>query len=83
VPTAWKTSGSYRSASAALTAVTHGVVTPNMVSARAGLSVAGGTSWAIMPARACAALSRTRREIRFSPDTSVTEGSMARSVAPT
>ena len=73
VPVAWKTSGSTCSPRRSTTAVTHGVVTPNMVSPTAGRSCASGTAWVTMPARACAALPSTRREIRLSPATSVTE----------
>ena len=83
VPVAWKTSGSTSSPSRSVTAVTHGVVTPNIVSPTAGRSAAAGIGIATIPASACAALPSTCREIRFSPATSVTEYSIAMSDAPT
>jgi hypothetical protein len=73
VPVAWKTSGSTSSPSRSVTAVTHGVVTPNIVSPTAGRSAAAGIGFPTIPASACAALPSTCREIRFSPATSVTE----------
>ena len=83
VPVAWKTRQSQRSATASVTAVTHGVVTPNIVSPSAGLSWASGTGAAMAPPRACAALDSTRRLMRLSPATSVTEYMSVRSTEPT
>ena len=83
VPVAWKTRHSYAPPSCSATAVTQGVVTPNMVSATAGLVSAAGTSFVSIPASAWAALPRTWREIWLSPATSVTECSIAMSPAPT
>ena len=83
VPVAWKTSGSTSSPSRSVTAVTHVVVTPNMVRPTAGRSSPGGIGFVTIPASACAALPSTRREMRLRPATSVTEANMAMSEAPT
>ncbi len=83
VPVAWKTRGSTASPSRSVTAVTHGVVTPNIVSPTAGRSCATGISCRTIPATACAALPITRREMRLRPATSVTEYHIAMSEAPT
>lgn len=54
--------------------MTQGVVTPNMVRPRPGLSAAlAGTAFSAMPAAACAALPITLREIAFNPAMSTTE----------
>lgn len=83
VPVAWKTSGSMASPSRSITAVTQGVVTPNIVIPTAGRSSASGTSLRTRPASACAALPITRREMRLRPATSVTEYHMAMSETST
>jgi hypothetical protein len=61
------------------------VVTPNMVSATAGLvsACASLRPWAIIPASACAAFASTRSEMRLMPETSVTEYIMQMSEGPT
>lgn len=55
-------------------AVTHGVVTPNMDSATAGLLSSDDCGPVRAPSSALAALPSTRRDIRFKPAMSVTEG---------
>ena len=61
------------------------VVTPNIVSATAGLLAFDWTfaPCATMPASACAALASTRSEIRLMPEISVTEYIMQMSDGPT
>ena len=86
VPVAWKVRQSQRSSRRCVTACTHGVVTPNIVSPMAGFERLGAPSRAafrIIPPSACAAFARTRSEIRLMPETSVTEYIMQMSDGPT
>ncbi len=86
VPVAWKTRQSQSSPRCRVRRVTHGVVTPNMVMPRAGLSWASSATGgpdAAMPAMARAALASTTREMRLRPAMSVTEYIMAMSLGPT
>ena len=91
MPVAWKTSGSTASLAArpvaramrSTTALTQGVVTPNIVRPTAGRSIAAGIEWDTIPASAWAALPSTCLDIRLRPATSVTECHMAMSAAPT
>ena len=83
MPVAWKTRQSYSSCRASVTAVTHGVVTPNIVRPRAGLSPVSTGGRLRAPASASAAFASTTRLMRLSPATSVTEYISAMSLSPT
>ncbi len=84
VPVAWKTRQSKpRASSSSRTAVTQGVVTPNIVMAIVGFSPAEGTGCWIMPAMAWAALPSTRRETALRPATSTTGYIIRMSLVPT
>ena len=63
--------------------MTHGVVTPNIVRPRVGRSTSTGNEFLTMPAIACAALPRMRRETEFNPATSTTEYMSVMSEQPT